>query len=133
MTKYTANIRKTADGSFYVLTNERDAKFFDLYKYDGKSYQRSLVYQNDAGYDVAGISPDGRHYYPAFPYTSYARMTPGDIADLAPTTPARRRSCRACHSISQRKRERHDQAWWWSKCSDDEQSRQRLPNSRHCG
>jgi mono/diheme cytochrome c family protein len=29
-----------------------------------------------------GISPDGRHYYPAFPYTSYARMTPGDIADL---------------------------------------------------
>jgi mono/diheme cytochrome c family protein len=29
-----------------------------------------------------GISPDGRHYYPAFPYTSYARMRPGDIADL---------------------------------------------------
>jgi mono/diheme cytochrome c family protein len=29
-----------------------------------------------------GISPDGRHYYPAFPYTSYARMTPDDIADL---------------------------------------------------
>ena len=50
-----------ADGSFYVLTNERDAKFFDLYKYDGKTYQRSLVYQNDAGYDVAGISPDGRY------------------------------------------------------------------------
>ncbi len=29
-----------------------------------------------------GISPDGRHYYPAFPYTSYARMKPGDVADL---------------------------------------------------
>jgi mono/diheme cytochrome c family protein len=29
-----------------------------------------------------GVSPDGRHYYPAFPYTSYAKMTPGDIADL---------------------------------------------------
>jgi len=29
-----------------------------------------------------GVSPDGRHYYPAFPYTSYARMTPADIADL---------------------------------------------------
>ncbi|QPC88655.1 c-type cytochrome [Mesorhizobium sp. NBSH29] len=29
-----------------------------------------------------GVSPDGRHYYPAFPYTSYARMEPGDIADL---------------------------------------------------
>lgn len=30
----------------------------------------------------AGVSPEGRHYYPAFPYTSYVRMTPGDIADL---------------------------------------------------
>lgn len=29
-----------------------------------------------------GMAPDGRHYYPAFPYTSYARMTAGDIADL---------------------------------------------------
>ena len=29
-----------------------------------------------------GISPDGRHYYPAFPYPSYARMRPQDVADL---------------------------------------------------
>ena len=29
-----------------------------------------------------GISPDGHFYYPAFPYTSYARMRPGDVADL---------------------------------------------------
>jgi len=29
-----------------------------------------------------GTSPDGRHYYPAFPYTSYARMTEQDLADL---------------------------------------------------
>jgi mono/diheme cytochrome c family protein len=29
-----------------------------------------------------GIDPDGRHLYPAFPYTSYQRMTPTDIADL---------------------------------------------------
>ncbi len=30
----------------------------------------------------AGVSPDGRHYYPAFPYASYARMTNQDVADL---------------------------------------------------
>ena len=30
----------------------------------------------------AGVSPDGEHYYPAFPYTAYARMTPQDVADL---------------------------------------------------
>ncbi|MDF1608481.1 cytochrome c [Hoeflea sp. YIM 152468] len=31
---------------------------------------------------LAGVSPDGRHYYPAFPYGSYVRMTDRDIADL---------------------------------------------------
>ncbi len=31
---------------------------------------------------LRGVSPDGRHYYPAFPYTSYARMNPGHVADL---------------------------------------------------
>jgi mono/diheme cytochrome c family protein len=29
-----------------------------------------------------GTSPDGSHYYPAFPYTSYARMTVEDMLDL---------------------------------------------------
>jgi mono/diheme cytochrome c family protein len=29
-----------------------------------------------------GVSPDGRHYYPAFPYPSYTRMRPADVADL---------------------------------------------------
>jgi mono/diheme cytochrome c family protein len=31
---------------------------------------------------LTGTSPDGRHYYPAFPYTAYTRMTLADIADL---------------------------------------------------
>ena len=29
-----------------------------------------------------GIAPDGRHYYPSFPYTSYARMPIEDVMDL---------------------------------------------------
>lgn len=29
-----------------------------------------------------GVSPEGESYYPAFPYTSYARMSEQDIADL---------------------------------------------------
>ena len=29
-----------------------------------------------------GIRPDGVHYYPAFPYPSYSRMTDQDVADL---------------------------------------------------
>ena len=31
---------------------------------------------------LRGVSPDGRHLYPAFPYASYTRMQPQDIADL---------------------------------------------------
>lgn len=31
---------------------------------------------------MRGVSPEGRHYYPAFPYTSYARMKVEDVADL---------------------------------------------------
>ncbi|SOE17591.1 mono/diheme cytochrome c family protein [Hoeflea halophila] len=31
---------------------------------------------------LAGVSPRGQHYYPAFPYTSYTRMSDRDIADL---------------------------------------------------
>jgi mono/diheme cytochrome c family protein len=29
-----------------------------------------------------GVSPQGDHYYPAFPYTSYIHMTEADVADL---------------------------------------------------
>jgi mono/diheme cytochrome c family protein len=31
---------------------------------------------------VKGVSPAGKHYYPAFPYTSYAKMTAQDLVDL---------------------------------------------------
>ena len=59
-------LKATFDGwsgdrtAFWVETNERDPKFFDLYRYDAKSYDRKLVYQNDAGYDIATVSPDGK-------------------------------------------------------------------------
>ncbi len=31
---------------------------------------------------LRGVAPDGRHYYPAFPYVAYARMALQDVADL---------------------------------------------------
>jgi mono/diheme cytochrome c family protein len=31
---------------------------------------------------MSGVSPAGSHYYPAFPYTSYARMRVEDVIDL---------------------------------------------------
>ena len=35
---------------FYVSTNERDARFFDIYRYDAKTYERTLFYKNEHGY-----------------------------------------------------------------------------------
>lgn len=48
------------DRSFFVRTNERDARFFDLYRYDAASYARTLVYQNDSGFQIGDVSHDGR-------------------------------------------------------------------------
>ncbi|WP_376745737.1 c-type cytochrome [Sinorhizobium psoraleae] len=31
---------------------------------------------------ISGVSPEGRHYYPAFPYPSYTGMTLEDVGDL---------------------------------------------------
>jgi dipeptidyl aminopeptidase/acylaminoacyl peptidase len=45
--------------AFFVSTNERDPKFFDLYRYATKGYARTLVFQND-GYHIGPISADGR-------------------------------------------------------------------------
>lgn len=47
------------DKTFYVTTNERDNRFFDLYQYDVESLERELVFQNDEGYSIGDISPDG--------------------------------------------------------------------------
>src|SRR6187551_762571 len=38
--------------AFWVSTNERDPKFFDLYRYDANSYARSIVYKDETGYEL---------------------------------------------------------------------------------
>ena len=49
------------DGNaFYVQSNERNPKFFDIYRYDAKTYARTLVYQNESGMFPGEISRDGK-------------------------------------------------------------------------
>jgi len=51
----------THDGdAFDLQTNERDSRFFDLYRYDTNGYARKLFYKNEAGYQVGDVSDDGR-------------------------------------------------------------------------
>ena len=48
------------DRSFFVQTNERDPKYFDLYEYQVDGYDRKLIFENDEGYSLKAISPDKR-------------------------------------------------------------------------
>ena len=45
---------------FFVASNERDPRYFDLYRYDSKTYARTRIYQNTTGYQPGGMSGDGR-------------------------------------------------------------------------
>ncbi len=48
------------DGNgFYLITNERDQKNFDVYRYAADDYTRTMVYENPQ-YQVGAISGDGR-------------------------------------------------------------------------
>jgi dipeptidyl aminopeptidase/acylaminoacyl peptidase len=59
--------------SFFVLTNERDPQYFDLYRYRfgpgpvaasareevAPGYARELLFQNPGGFDLSGVTRDG--------------------------------------------------------------------------
>src|SRR5437899_7388568 len=49
-----------AGDAFYVRNNERDPRFFDVYRYDAKSYDRKLFYKDEVGYDLRASSNDGK-------------------------------------------------------------------------
>lgn len=49
---------KRDDSAFYIGTNERDPKFFDIYKYDIKTYARTMLFKNDTGLQPATVSDD---------------------------------------------------------------------------
>ena len=48
--------------SFFFSTNARDARFFDIYEMPIDSFKPVLLYQNDSGLEIAGISPDKKYF-----------------------------------------------------------------------
>jgi len=62
----------TPFGTFYPPNISQDAK-------DGIG---AWTIEDFAGALLAGRTPTGQPYYPAFPYTSYTHLTPGDVRDL---------------------------------------------------
>lgn len=49
------------DESFFLGSNERDDRFFDVYEVDPSTYEKTLVFRDTVGYSFAGISPDERY------------------------------------------------------------------------
>ncbi|HEY5809890.1 MAG TPA: S9 family peptidase [Povalibacter sp.] len=58
------------DQSFFVLTNERDPKSFDLYRYNTKDYARKLTFKNNEAWEVGAVSNDGRYLALVRPHSS---------------------------------------------------------------
>jgi dipeptidyl aminopeptidase/acylaminoacyl peptidase len=56
--------------AFYISTNERDARFFDIYKLDATSFERKLLYQDTVGYQLGDISNDEKFLAFAKPNTT---------------------------------------------------------------
>lgn len=50
------------DKHFWISTNERDQRYFDVYEYGVTDLKRMLVYQNTTGFDTGPISRDGRYF-----------------------------------------------------------------------
>ncbi|HEV7509076.1 MAG TPA: S9 family peptidase [Thermoanaerobaculia bacterium] len=46
--------------AFFLSTNERDPAAMDLYEMSADGYDRKLLYTNDGGFSLGGISPDRR-------------------------------------------------------------------------
>jgi dipeptidyl aminopeptidase/acylaminoacyl peptidase len=49
------------DRSFFLSTNERDQRYFDLYEYSTDSLKRALFYRNTEGYELGPVSRDKRY------------------------------------------------------------------------
>jgi dipeptidyl aminopeptidase/acylaminoacyl peptidase len=47
--------------AFYVLSNERNPKYMDVYRYQLPGLQRTMLYQNEQGFRPAAVSDDERY------------------------------------------------------------------------
>jgi protease II len=47
--------------SMYVSSNRRDPKFFDLWKLDTANWKPEMLYRNDSGFQVSGVSSTERY------------------------------------------------------------------------
>ncbi|RZG00568.1 S9 family peptidase [Pseudoalteromonas sp. CO348] len=49
------------NNAFYVLSNQRDERFMDLYRFDAATYESELIYKNDNNLNVQQVSETDRY------------------------------------------------------------------------
>ncbi|KZN56855.1 peptidase S9 [Pseudoalteromonas luteoviolacea CPMOR-2] len=49
------------EDAFYILSNKRDQRFMDLYRFDAKTYESELIYKNDKNLSVERVSETDRY------------------------------------------------------------------------
>jgi dipeptidyl aminopeptidase/acylaminoacyl peptidase len=54
----------------YVSSNRRDPKFFDLWKLDTANWKAEMLYRNDSGFQVSGVSSTERYFGLVRPITT---------------------------------------------------------------
>lgn len=67
--------------AFFLFTNERDVRAFDIYRYDGKTYARTMFFENKDGYELGHVSPDAR--WVALPKASTTNDSDIDVLNVA--------------------------------------------------
>src|SRR5205085_216660 len=65
-------LRVAGVGTFYPPNISPDPQY-GIGSWTGEQFLRAMQ---------AGVAPDGSHYFPMFPYTSFARMDGKDIRDM---------------------------------------------------
>ena len=70
--KHAANLLAWAgdDKSFFITSNERDPRFFDVYEVKTDGLGKTLVYTNTDGYNIARVSRDKRYLALVKSYTT---------------------------------------------------------------
>jgi dipeptidyl aminopeptidase/acylaminoacyl peptidase len=58
------------DRSFFVSTNERDPRYFDVYDVTADSLERTLLFRNDSGFNLGPVSRDRRYLAAVRPRTT---------------------------------------------------------------
>ena len=49
------------DKSLFVSINDRDPRFFDVHQIATEGYRKTRLFTNPGGFDIGGVSPDGRY------------------------------------------------------------------------